>query len=106
LVAGGEVGPQFLRQLGVAGKELLPVDGLPTVQALHVLAQHFLQRVLPRGLRGGGRGHGSLLVGVMPSVRVAGRVAGGGRGQGGATDSWEAISGPPQNLRGGWVRIS
>jgi hypothetical protein len=45
------------------GEEMLPIDGLSAVQALHVLGQHFLQQPLPRTLRPGGRVHGSLLIG-------------------------------------------
>ena len=43
LVAVVEVLPQFLGELGVPGEELLPVDSLAAVQALHVLAQYRLQ---------------------------------------------------------------
>jgi hypothetical protein len=37
---------QSLGQLRVLGQEAFPVNDLPAVQALHVLAQHFLQQTL------------------------------------------------------------
>jgi hypothetical protein len=39
LVGPREVRPQCIGQLGVAGKELIPIDDLPAIEASHVLFQ-------------------------------------------------------------------